>query len=318
MEMKRIIDKLFGSIGSSDQSQSFSNKKLVKMVEDVFTQVLLRDSLDDRLIYDSNFMIVVSSEIYERVSLQAPLVAQSIVKGFYKAIKKNMVNKEEFIPCSEYWYIQFVSKDYVINNEDNQSNVEIFSQFAAKSTWIETLTSEVSSGSVSLNGKHSKYSKWAINNEIMKNVDVMEKGLVRIPFNKEFESNTGVETGKKAENPPVQGELAQIQFDENGRTMAFKMKTQLLTIGKASFENEKSQPDKLVIFTDNPALKENHIQVRYDAASRIFYIAVYANTVVNGEQVKVSYSTGTPTWHSLKQESNIMCGLYRIHFKALQ
>lgn len=317
--IKKLTSILFGSSTPFKQSDGFSNKKLVKMVEDVFTQILIRDSLDDRLIYDSNFMIVVSSEIYDRVSLQAPFIAQSIVKRFYKVIEKHMVNKDEFVPCSTHWHIQFVSGEHITNQEESQGEVEIFSQFAVKTNWVDMFTSEVSSGSVSLNGKHSRYSNWAINPEIMNNVDVLEKGFVRIPFdlggNTAFENKEGV---RKTEKHLLNEELAEIQFEQDGRTLAFKMTTQKLTIGKATSKNDKLQREKLVIHSDNPGLKEDHMQIQYDADSRIFYIAVYANTVVNGEQVKVSYSTDNPTWHSLKQESNIMCGLYRIYFKALK
>lgn len=322
--LKKIQTMLSNSDGDVLSDTKFTNQKLVDKVEEAFIAVLKRDSVDDRLIYDCNFMIVVSSEIYDRVALHAPSLAKSIVKRFYKVLKKSMVNKSHFTPIGNYWDIQFVPKEFLSGADFG--DIEIISQVTAKKSWVETLKSEASIGSVSINGKHSKYTKWDINPDAMQGVDIVEKGRIRILFNKKLELNEESDmvnhakpgqTAEKQSNETNEN-LAQIKFDENGTKMEFFMKKNILTIGRASSTNEKTTLSKLVILTQDTTLKENHFQIKYDVDSRIFYIAAYAPAIVNGEQIKVSYSIENPQWHSLKQKSNILCGLYHIQFKALK
>lgn len=317
-----LKQKLFSSDGISS-SNTFTNQLLVDNIEKVFSSIVDRDSVDDRILYDSSFMIVVPEEKYESICLQAPGLSKAIVKRFYKVLKKKKKKKPILTPISANWDFQFVANTG--KDSDESRIMDIYSQVTTKKSWSETLKEEKSIGSYSLNGKHSNYSNWNVATDFFKNVNILEKGHISIRFNSSLqfadETDTSLSSGseKVKTNEQNQNEkLALITYDENNSKMEYGMRKPFLTISKATSPNEQLTLDRLSIITDSKSLKENHIEIRYDAGSRLFYIAVYAATTVDGKDVQVSYSNDNPKWHQLKQKSDIYCGMYHIEFRALK
>lgn len=330
-----IIDKiknLFFGKSNDNEWNSISNQQIVEKIEKVFTEILKRDSVYERMIFDTDFLILVPPATYERVSLQAPALAKPIINKFYEVIRKQTARYTDYTPLANYWNLQFAQKEFG-NNVPKNEQIIIISKVTAERDWSETLKSEGAAEKISINGKHSKYSNWDINDEILQKIDILERGKVRVRFNKNllFEddktqqqkapiSNVVTSTSNatpksSAANAPQEG-LAQIKFRENEKNMNYTMRENHISIGKAAI-NEKSTLKKLVIHNNENGFEENHLQIRYDPGTRIFYIAVFAPTRVNEQSLQISPITN-PVWHTLTQNASILCGFYSIRFQALK
>lgn len=319
-----IANKIFQD-REDDNGTVFSNQRIVDKVEKAFVKVLEQRSMDDQMLYDCNFMIAVPTEHYDVVSVAAPLIAKTIVKRFYKVIKSNLKKRPNYTPISSYWNFEFIPKEIIGDLED--SGIEIISQLTTEESWSDTLSNKDSIGKISLNGKHSNYSRWNINPDILKNIDILERGKVRIPFNKdlEFVENSTMPPHHKSQtsvpsqtsNPPVD-ELAKLYFDENGKRMEFPMRRAMIWIGRASSGDDKATYEKLFIQTQDTSLRREHFYIRYEQRENRFYIATFAPTIVNSELMQVSSSKEHLVWIPLKQHSLIECGSYKIEFKALK
>ena len=331
MLIDKIKNLIFGKNNDSDWN-TISNQQIVEKIEKVFTEILKRDSVYDRMIFDTDFLILVPPATYERVSLQAPALAKPIISKFYEVIRKQTTKYKDYTPLANYWNLQFAQKEFGVNVPKNEQII-IISKVTAERDWSETLKSEGAAEKISINGKHSKYSNWDINDEILQKIDILERGKVRVRFNNSlmFEDEkprpekatagnivapTPVAASKSSTvNTPQEG-LAQIKFREHDKNMNYIMRENLISIGKAS-GNEKSSLKKLVIHNNESGFEENHLQIRFDPATRIFYIAVFAHTRVNEQSLKISPIT-SPVWHTLTQNASILCGFYAIKFQALK
>ncbi len=328
MSFKNILEGIANKIfpdREDEEDAVLSNQMIVDKVERAFITVLNRKSMDDQMLYDCNFMIAVPTEHYNSVSIAAPFIAKAIVKRFYKIIKKNRKKRLNYTPISSYWNFEFVPKEFTGDMES--SGIEIVSQLTTEESWIHTLSNKDSIGKISLNGKHSKYSHWNINPDILKDIDILERGKVRIPFNHALEfveqaATQSQQTIQSAASPKTSNvpmnELAKLYFDENGKGMEYPMCRELISIGRTTSGNDKATYEKLFIQTQDTSLRREHFYIRYEQKENRFYIAGFAPAVVNGELLQVSSSKEYPDWMALKQHSRIECGSYKIEFKALK
>ncbi len=330
-----LIDKiknLFFGKDNDTEWNSISNQQIVEKIEKVFTEILKRDSVYERMIFDTDFLILVPPGTYERVSLQAPALAKPIINKFYEVMRKQAVKYTDYTPLANYWNIQFAQKEFGKDLPRNEQ-ILIISKVTAERDWSETLKSEGAADKISINGKHSKYSNWDINDEILQRIDILERGKVRVRFNKNlvFEEDKtqqqkppvtnvstpiSTQTSKNSTTSVPQEGLAQIKFRENDKNMNYTMRENHISIGKAT-GNEKSSLKKLVIHTNESGFEENHLQVRFDPNTRIFYVAVFAPTRINEQSVQISPITN-PVWHTLTQNASILCGFYSLRFQALK
>ncbi|MHB9055393.1 MAG: hypothetical protein ACYC2P_04465 [Paludibacteraceae bacterium] len=325
------IKKLFFGNENDKEFNSISNQQIVEKVEKVFTEILKRDSVYERMIFDTDFLILVPPATYERVSLQAPALAKPIINKFYEVIRKQSAKFPDFTPLANYWNLQFAQKEFG-NNVPKNEQIMIISKVTAERDWNETLKSEGAAEKISINGKHSKYSNWDINDEILQKIDILERGKVRVRFNKNLifgdekpqqktplanstASTSMASSRTSTTNAPQEG-LAYIKFRENDKNMNYTMRENQISIGKA-VDNEKSTLKRLVIRTNESGFEENHMQIRFDPVTRIFYIAVFAPTRVNEQSLQIS-PISSPVWHTLTQNASILCGFYSIRFQALK
>lgn len=327
------IKNLFFGKDNDNEWGTISNQMIVEKVEKVFTEILKRDSVYERMIFDTDFLILVPPATYERVSLQAPALAKPIINKFYEVIRKQSLKYPDFTPLANYWNLQFAQKEFG-SDIPKKEQIMIISKVTAERDWSETLKSEGAAEKISINGKHSKYSNWDINDEILQKIDILERGKVRVRFNKNlvFEDEkpqqpqttptpgvtipTAASGSKSSSSGTSQEGLAHIKFRENDKNMNYTMRENQISIGKAA-ENEKSTLKRLVIRTNESGFEENHLQIRFDPNTRIFYIAVFAPTRVNEQSLQIS-PISNPVWHTLTQNASILCGFYSIRFQALK
>lgn len=325
------IKNLFFGNENDKEFNSISNQQIVEKVEKVFTEILKRDSVYERMIFDTDFLILVPPATYERVSLQAPALAKPIINKFYEVIRKQSAKFPDYTPLANYWNLQFAQKEFG-NDVPKNEQIMIISKVTAERDWNETLKSEGAAEKISINGKHSKYSNWDINDEILQKIDILERGKVRVRFNKNLifgdekpqqktplansTAPTSMASSKTSTTNVPQEGLAYIKFRENDKNMNYTMRENQISIGKA-VDNEKSTLKRLVIHTNESGFEESHIQIRFDPVTRIFYIAVFAPTRVNEQSVQIS-PISSPVWHTLTQNASILCGFYSIRFQALK
>lgn len=298
------------------------NQELVKEVEKVFKQVLERDSVDAEMLYDCSFMIAVPTEHYNRTLLHAGRTAQAIVKRFYAVIEANRSKRPNYRPQSKYWDFQFVPKEADIEN----AGIEVISQPVAEKSWEDTLSDKSSMGRVSINGKHSKYSRWDIDSLVLENIHILGEGRIRIPFDENLgNASPSTPQPQQGAQKPFAGQshseanpVAELYFDENGVKKGFPMRQAVVEVGRATSDADRATFGKLFIQTQDTSLRREHFLIRYEQKENRFYIATFAPAVVNGEALKVSPLKDNPTWIALKQNSRIECGLYKIDFKALK
>lgn len=327
MNFKNLFENIANKIFSDRENEeggALTNQMIVDKVEKAFVSVLKRQSVDDQMLYDCNFMITIPTEHYDSVSLAAPVIAKTIVKRFYKVIKENLKKRPNYTPISEYWNFEFVPKE--LTGDIESSGIEIMSQLTTEKSWGTTLSDKDSIGTTSLNGKHSRYQRWNINPNILKNIDILERGKVRIPFNNDLEfvesnmqsQQTDRSTASAKPSNESMEDLAKLYFEESGMGMEFPMRREQIMVGRNTSNTDKSSYEKLFIRTQDSSLSREHFYIHYEQKEGRFYIAVFAHTVVNGELLKTSSSKERPNWVALKQHSHIECGSCKIEFKALK
>ncbi len=315
--MKTMIEKIKKILFKKDNVSSvteFSNQYLMDKMERVFTQILERDSYDDRLLFDCDYLIMLPTEVYNRLVVNSQIIIDGIIKRFYKVIKEKKEGKE-YIPLSKNWCIQFVAKNFSTDN--NEEEVITVISNPVPINWSNAKEQDLQK--VSVNGKHSSYSNLNINELLFSNVNMLQKGTGTVRFNPNLEvssiPNTTNQNTNTEEETPTDA-LAVINFIENGKFLKFTMKKNELTIGKAK-NGELATEDYLPVETDDRGLKINHFIIKYNSQERGFSIAVFAPTRVNEEPVPISRSSSNLTWKPLTQKSAILCGMTQFDFKVL-
>lgn len=314
--MLNRLKKVFFKDKEIGNANEFTNQYLVDKVAKAFKDVLERDSIEMQMLYDCDFLILLPPEIYSRVELQAPLIAKGMIHRFYEIIKAEKSKYKSYLPLAEAWHIQFIPKDFTdtVAGTDFGTQMDIVSSPVSIKDWNELTEDEVNK--VSVNGKHSKYTKWNINEAVLGRVDMLEKGRIRLKFNPNLE----VEPQKEAQKtlPVANGTLAKLLFSEGNKYLSFTMKKAELTVSRAKNDQEVSTESRLIIRTTDHGLKPDHFCIRYNPEARSFSIALYAPARINEKSVALSPVKGKEVWHPLTKESAILCGLTQIDFKALK
>lgn len=308
---------------TSGKVNSLTNQELVNKVNTCFSEIIARESFNDRMLFDCSFLILMHPDDYTHAELRLPFITDGIVEGFYKIITQKESKYPVVKPLARYWYFQYCpSVRLTAEQPIEPGNIFIISTATvANDDWSPVTTDN--NYKVSLNGKDSKYSKFDFDVSVLSNVDIIKKGKFRIPIVLNINSNPGKITTKPAVPAPLptvtahNQELAKIYFMEGKKRMSFQMLSMQIEVGKAKSNDEHSTTKKLSVFTNDRDLQQHHFSIRFDEKSRLFYIAVFAPTRVNEELLTVSSSTESPTWQQLKQKSAILCGtLFQFDFEA--
>lgn len=319
-QLEKGLDKLqlFGA--DSSNVDGLSNQSLVNQIEKNFIQVMERESFDDRLMYDCSFLILMRPEDYYRVEVRLPQIIEGIVSRFYKIINKKKSIYTHYQPLGNYWHFHFCPQETDLDNKEiTEGKIQIISTpTSLKQDWGETLDNNLLTSSlisVSVNGKHSKYSKYDLNMDSLGSVDIIEKGRMRIKFNPELVFKK--EDLNKNEEPKLNA-FAILSFEQNKTKKSYNMIHSVVNVGMAKESNEGSTSTRLNIWMPDSDLQRDHFRIKYDEATRIFYIAIFAPARVNEEKISESVDKENPVWHRLKQKSSILCDLFQISFEALK
>lgn len=320
-ERLKLADRLFGRSNQEEEAEELTNQALVDQLEQAFRAVAKRESFDNRLIYDCSYLILMRREDYNRMEVRLPQLAEGIVRRFYHVIKEKKQEFPHYNPISNYWYFQFVGKE-AIQGEGGiaKGKVEVISApVAIKQEWGDFLQENLVSSrpiSVSLNGKHSKYSKFDMNLDFLNGVDVLDRGKIRIRFHPSLDFDARRDQSED-NGSKVEGALARLTFEQHKSKKTFNMTLPELSVGLASQPNESSTNSRLNIYEPS-SLDPNHFKIKYEASGRLFYIALFSEARVNEIKLPLSPDQDHLIWHRLKQHSKILCGLFQIEFEALK
>uniref|UniRef100_UPI0039A74186 hypothetical protein n=1 Tax=Ornithobacterium rhinotracheale TaxID=28251 RepID=UPI0039A74186 len=301
-------------------NENLTNQELINQIADNFESVMNRESFDSHLIYDCSFLIMMRPEDYYRIEMRLPLIVEGLVNRFYKIIARKKSNYSEYKPLGNYWHFHFCPQEQGIENKEiPYGKVEIISTpTSIKQDWGETLDSDLISSSlisVSVNGKHSKYSKFDLNFNNISNVDILEKGRMRVRFNE----NLIFDKSDLNKKDDIENQtLAKLSYELKGKKWEYKMISNQIEVAQSKNENEKSTNKRLSIYCPNNGLEDKHFILKYERSSNQFKIALLAPARVNGEKLMVNSDMNNLDWTTLKQQSKILCGLIQFNFEALK
>lgn len=314
-KFKAIFEAIF--FGEENQSEGFRNQKLADKVVECFKMRMKDCSLNESLIYDMNFLILVSHKHFDDVCVHLPILAKSIVGEFYKVIETERVKRTSYAPLTNFWTFRVAPID--ISEFGEEGDIAILSQATAEKTWGETYEQDANLGSVSINGKHSAYSRLNLNQKLFDGVDTLEKGCLRILFNYELKLEDHRINGSTLPLPSPSSsskEYAQITFNSLNGSKCYLMKQKMLNIGKARDKDDKPSAERLPIQIGDIALCTEHFYLSYNEQSRSLSLALFAPATINGVNHTRVSTPSQPEWISLRQKTDILCGTCHIEILA--
>lgn len=315
MDIIKFFNRFF--FWEEGAAKGFSNQKLVDRVVECFKMRMKDCSLNDSLIYDMNFLMLVPPKHFDDVCVHLPILAKSMVRKFYKVIDTERVKRPLYTPLTNFWTFRVAPKD--ISELGEEGDIAIFGQATAEKTWGETFEQGANLGSVSINGRPPAYFHFNLNQSLFDGVDTLEKGCLRIVFNRNLKlEDYDMSEGNTPEPSPSTSskEYAQITFNSINGSRCYMMKQKMLSIGKARDKDDKPSAERLPIQIGDAALSTEHFYVAYNDQSRSLSLAFFAPATINGvPHTRVS----TPSqieWISLKQKTDILCGTCHIEILA--
>lgn len=329
----KLQRKLFGqNTSKAPQPYAPTNTEIVDHIFEVFKRVLAHRSVDDDIFFDTVFVTLLPATVAKDVITMAAALAPTIVKRFYKELREHRAQGKSIVPVGNYWQFSFIVADPM--DEMAQQQLQVLSFITDPSNEQLDLIKQAEMGQVSINGEHSLHTD--INVQLLRNVDVIERGKVRLRISLQLELDTSQTTASTsiastyAPQASVQGAsiyapkptpaasdvLAEIMFLLDGKQMVYKMRKPYLIVGRA-MEGEKATLDRLPIFTREQALLTDHFHIRYDALSRTFAVATLGAATLSEMTLPVSPSDDQLIWTPLRQSCALVYGLGHISFKAL-
>ncbi len=293
-----------------------TNQALVDQVVTSFKETIERESFNRRMMYDCSYLILMREEDYHHAELRMAGITEGILDEFYAHINEKKTQYPRFDPIGNFWDFQYCPSDKGIDNTDIEpGTIQVISAPTSEKSWVELSGDQIK---VSVSGKHSRYSKYDLNPNTFAHIDILSKGHFRVKFNKEvFASNSSSATSASVNAPvtPKKDKLATIQFVVNKQRYSFPMREKQLKVTKA-IDGLTTTTTLLCINDPTGSLQREHIMIKYEETARLFYIALFAEAYVNEQKLELSRVGEAPIWHPLKNESEIMCGIFQLDFDA--
>ncbi|WP_114791389.1 hypothetical protein U0035_00655 [Niabella yanshanensis] len=298
-----------------EEEKRLTNQVLVNQVVASFKETIERESFNKRMMYDCSYLILMRPEDYHHAELRLAGITEGILDEFYSHINEKKNQYPRYDPIGSFWDFQYCPAEKGVDNtEIEPGSVQVVSAPTSEKSWMELSSEQIK---VSVSSKHSKYSKYDLNPNTFANIDILSKGHFRVKFNKELfasESNT-TSTGTNTSLTPKKDKLATLQFVINKQRYSFPMREKQLKITRA-VEGLTSTATLLCINEPSGSLQKEHVMIKYEEGSRLFYIALFADAFVNEQKLELSRTGETPVWHPLKNDSTIVCGIFQLDFKA--
>lgn len=299
-----------------EDNKTLTNQALVNQILASFKETVDRESFNKRMMYDCSYLVLMRPEDYHRTELRLAGITEGVLDEFYEYIQLKKTEYPKFDPIGNFWDFQYCPAEVGIDNKEIEpGSIQVISAPTSEKSWVELSSEQIK---VSVSSKHSKYSKYDLNPNTFANIDILSKGHFRIKFNRDLLGNAAAPASapNHINKASVVGDkLATIQFVINKQRYSFPMKEKQLKITKA-IEGLVSTSTLLCINEPSGSLQKEHMMIKYDEASKGFYIALFADAFVNEQRLQLSRAGENPVWHSLKNESAIVCGIFQIDFIA--
>lgn len=300
-----------------EEAKILTNQILVDQVVESFKETIQRESFNKRMMYDCSYLILMRPEDYKRSELRLAGITEGILDEFYDHIDFMKQQYPRYEPIASFWDFQFCPAEKGVDNTDIEPGaVQVISAPTSEKSWAELSSEQIK---VSISSKHSKYSKYDLNPNTFANIDILSKGHFRVKFKTNFLGEPAVAASQpsatNSKSSTASDRLATIQFVLNKQRYSFPMRERQLKITKA-IQGMTSTSTLLCIEEPSGSLQKEHIMIKYDDAARAFYIALFADAYVNEQMLQLSRMGENPVWHSLKNDSTIVCGIFQIDFKG--
>lgn len=300
-----------------EEAKILTNQILVDQVVESFKETIQRESFNKRMMYDCSYLILMRPEDYKRSELRLAGITEGILDEFYDHIDFMKQQYPRYEPIASFWDFQYCPAERGIDNTDLEpGSIQVISAPTIEKSWAELSSEQIK---VSISSKHSKYSKYDLNPSTFANIDILSKGHFRVKFKTNFLGEPVVAAPQpsaiNSKSSTASDRLATIQFVLNKQRYSFPMRERQLKITKA-IQGMTSTSTLLCIEEPSGSLQKEHIMIKYDDAARAFYIALFADAYVNEQMLQLSRMGENPVWHSLKNDSTIVCGIFQIDFKG--
>ncbi|WP_346239164.1 hypothetical protein ABDK00_010530 [Niabella insulamsoli] len=290
-----------------------TNQTLVDQVVSSFKETIERESFNKRMMYDCSYLILMRPEDYHHAELRLAGITEGILDEFYAYINEKKNQYPRYDPIGSFWDFQYCPAEKGIDNSDIEpGSVQVVSAPTSEKSWMELSSEQIK---VSVSTKHSKYSKYDLNPNTFANIDILSKGHFRVKFNKDLFAVEASAVNANSSTSAKKDKLATIQFVINKQRYSFPMREKQLKITKA-VEGLTSTATLLCINEPSGSLQKEHVMIKYEEGSRLFYVALFADAFVNEQKLELSRIGESPVWHPLKNDSTIVCGIFQLDFKA--
>ena len=309
MQFRELLYRVLAFFTPKDKpkSRTITNTIILRELESCFKKTIEEQSMEGRrMLYDSHFITLLHPEDYQKREQTLPFVVKEAINGFYEIIQKNKKNygNQPFVPTTKSWYLQFLAKEEFLEEEIKRGELKIISIFST-----EVANNGAATGTIKVTFKpklSTGYESRNINADALTGMDIIGKGFFSVKFDPAL--------GKIEDLPRSAGDgLAQFTYTLQNKIYTYVMhEPEIIISGQRA--DGTYPPNTLVI--DSNFLSELHARVKYDAATKRFFIAAFANARVNEVALRLSQGDDI-NWTALAPKSNLMLGMFGIHFKNL-
>ena len=303
--MKKFITKIldFFTIIWTKQHKALTNKALVRELTEHFRARLEEESVGQRMLYPMSFNILMTPEDYSARQQALPFILPEVVSAFYDIIESMSNHYPNFTPPANYWYFQFSAcKQGPVDTKDAPLIVRP-GHIATMATLMTFDIQSASNVSVDTNTRISiKMDDSHVMNDVnmnwnaIKDLDILSEGSFKFKFdptlNRKIEHIQHLSVGSDI--------LATLTYTHDGKNITYDITQKLIEIsGK---EDDRNTNSIFKIESDN--VQTSHVQIKYIADDKQFYIAAFGQTNLNGRKLKIS-SGGDIIWTALADNSKI-------------
>jgi hypothetical protein len=272
-------------------------------------------SVGETLLFNMNFMIILSPETYDaRMQSFAPIVNEA-VKGFYKRISNLKGNYAEVTPVSTVWRFKFGPASSFNNEVIGTNDIRVIGMPTGyRQNYAESVHGDAQKVTMRVKLTNA-FDKMDLNPMVFRNINFLESGTFEVRYSNELKIG-----GSTVTQPAItESGIARIDYYIANKAQGGKytMKDTEIVIARKEAEN-LVHPNYLLI--DSEAVSNPHARIRYVENTRKFQIASFSNNETRVNEATISKSElGNPTWTDLPDNSQILLNtMVTLKFKNIQ
>jgi hypothetical protein len=309
MQAKDLLTNVLSLFLPKDDKKStqISNDDILGELKLCFTKTIDEQSMKKvQMLYDSDFLILIHPDDYNRREQTLPFVVKNAINTFYEIIanRKPEFGDKPFVPPTDSWYFQFSPTEQFLETKIEKGDLSIISTFASART-----NAGIKSGgrvTVTMKPKLSiVYESLNISTDALGGIEYVGKGAFSWPFDKNL--------GEVTELPRADADgFAVLEYTVKQQPLVYQIHDTQIIISKKVLG---VSPSVNTLAIESDFLEENHARIKLDQNSKRFYLAAFADAKIDERTVPLSRGEDIH-WVELKPKSTLLLGLFSIKFKS--